>query len=492
MAEDMLVSPQIREKYQPVIGLEIHIQMQVESKMFATEAFVFGSEPNQHISPITLAHPGALPSINERCVQHAITLGLATHCHIPAETYFARKNYFYPDLPKGYQLSQAENPICQEGFLEVPLPEGRIRKIRIERIHLEEDAGKSIHDQDPRDTLIDLNRAGVGLMELVTHPDLRSTEEAVAFAAEVRKLVRYLEVGDGNMEQGNLRCDANVSVMLHDATEFGTRVEVKNINSLTNLGKAINYEIDRQVALVDRGEAIRRATRGWDVQANCTRSLRDKETADDYRYFPEPDLQPVRISQETLKHLREALPVLPFERYQRYTEALGFTHQEALALTDHRPLVEYFERMLAHAPDARAAYNWLMGPIKSYLNEHSLDIVDFPVPAERIMDLNALVAAEKVSHNAAKAQVLPALINEPSSDPAELAQRLNVRMESNEAAIEAAMDALIEQFPDETERYRKGRKGLMGFFVGQIMKQFKGKANPKEVNKVVRQKLDQG
>ncbi|RMG24082.1 MAG: Asp-tRNA(Asn)/Glu-tRNA(Gln) amidotransferase subunit GatB [Bacteroidetes bacterium] len=484
------LSAEIRQKYQAVIGLEVHVQLQVKSKIFATEAFTFGSEPNEHISVITLAHPGALPSINGACVQQALKMGLATHCHIPTATYFARKNYFYPDLPKGYQLSQAENPICQNGYLDVPMPDGGLHRIRIERIHLEEDAGKSIHDLDERDTLIDLNRAGAGLIELVTYPDLRSADEACAFMAEIRKLVRYLGVGDGNMEQGNLRCDANVSVMLKTATEYGTRVEVKNLNSINYLGKAINYEIERQIALIENGGEVRQSTRTWQVSTGTTQLMRDKETADDYRYFPEPDLQPLRISREQLAQLQEALPVLPAALYERYTQELGLSYLEAMALVEQASTARYFDALLEQKLEARVAYNWLMGPVKSYLNEHQLETEAFPVEPARLAALIRLVEGGKVSHNAARERLLPAMMLHAEAEPAHLARELNVLMESNTTAIAQAMEALMQEFPDEVARYRNGRKGLMGFFVGKIMKAFKGKANPKEVNQVVKSQLE--
>ena len=491
MSEILAILEEVRDKYKPVIGLEVHVQLQTQSKVFATEAFAFGSEPNRHISPITLAHPGTLPSINARCIRLAIKMGLATHCRIASPTYFARKNYFYPDLPKGYQLSQAENPICQNGYLEVPLPHGELKQIGIERIHIEEDAGKSIHDQDPNDSLIDLNRSGAGLIEVVTRPDLSTIEEACAFMTEIRKLVRYLGVGDGNMERGNLRCDANVSVMLKDAKQLGTRVEVKNLNSINYLGKVIEYEIKRQIQLIEGGGEVQQATRSWDVTRGCTQIMRNKEMAADYRYFPEPDLQPLVISREELAEIKSSLPLLPIELYEKYTKAFKFSHKEAMALIEQKGIVDYFEQMLFHDQDPKEMANWIMGSVKTYLNEHNTDIADFPISPQQLAAIIQLVKAKHISHTAAKKQLFPAMLDQPEQNPMELAKTLNILMESNESAIELAMNQLIQQFPDETSRYRAGRKGLMGFFVGQIMKQSKGKANPKEVTAIVRQKLDQ-
>jgi aspartyl-tRNA(Asn)/glutamyl-tRNA(Gln) amidotransferase subunit B len=474
--------------FEAVMGLEVHVQLGTQSKIFATESFAFGGFPNSHVSPISMAHPGALPSINEACVRSAIKLGLATHCRIAPFTYFARKNYFYPDLPKGYQLSQDQDPICQEGHLELKLESGN-RNIRIHRIHLEEDAGKSIHDQDPHYSLIDLNRAGVGLVEIVTHPDFRTLEEVTVFLTEIRKLVRYLEISDGDMEKGNLRCDANVSIRPRGEEKLGTRVEIKNLNSMRNASRAIAYEIERQVSVVEQGGKIEQETRTFHVDTGATSPMRDKETADDYRYFPEPDLLPLQLEAEVLEEIRKEIPALPWERHQRYTQEFGLEADKAETLTERRESAEYFEALLAAGLEARLASNWQLGPIRSYLNDQQIDIDRFPIPPQQMAALAQLVEHKQVTLKVAKGQLFEAMLESPQATPLALARQLNLLLESQEDELEAAMKQLTEQFPEETARYRKGQKKLAGFFVGQLMRKFKGKADPKEVNRVVREVL---
>ena len=474
--------------YQPVIGLEIHVQLNTRSKVFATEDFVFGGPPNAYVSPISLAHPGALPSLNQACIEQTIKLGLATHCEIDRYCYFARKNYFYPDLPKGYQLSQDQRPLCTDGYLDVPQADGQLRRVTLERIHLEEDAGKSIHDLDPVDSLIDLNRAGTGLAEVVTRPDLRSAAEAGALLAEMRRLVRYLEVSDANMEEGNLRCDANVSVMPTGATQYGTRVEIKNLNSISNLIRAVTYEIGRQIDLLESGQAVVQETRTWDPATQQTLPMRDKEMAADYRYFPEPDLLPLHLSADLLHDLGAGLPELPTARFQRYVAA-GIAINEAFTLIEQRAFSDYFEALQARVGDPKAAANWLLGPVRSHLNATGEDIAGFPVAPAALAALMALVDQGQVSLPAAREQVFPALVAAPATSPLALAQQLGVMLESQASALAEAMDALMAAHPDEVARFQAGKKQLQGFFVGQLMRQFRGKADPQEVNAVVRQKL---
>lgn len=490
MIESASTTKELLSKYQAVIGLEVHVQLLTKSKVFATEAFSFGSEANTHISPITIAHPGALPQINGAVVQLAIRMGLALGCKIAPKTYFARKNYFYPDLPKGYQISQAENPICEDGSIDLPMADGSTKHIEIERIHIEEDAGKSVHDLSDVSTMIDLNRAGAGLIEIVTRPDLRSAEEAARLMAEMRKLVRYLKVGDGNMERGNLRCDANISVMPKGSNTYGTRVEVKNMNSMTQLSRAINHEIERQVLLIESGGEVMQETRAWDVNQGITLAMRSKETADDYRYFPEPDLQPLSISQEEIDQTKATLPELPISRFSTYRNEYGFSFKDAMALVEQKANSDYFEALGKCLNDHKQAANWLMGPIKMYLNEQNLDISNFALAPEQMAEMIKLVIAGKVSHNAAKESLFPALLASPESKPMDLAHQLNIMMESKGDEVLQFAKQLLEEFPAETEKYRKGKKGLMGFFVGKVMRQFKGKANPKEVNKIMQSVLD--
>ncbi|MEM7372188.1 MAG: Asp-tRNA(Asn)/Glu-tRNA(Gln) amidotransferase subunit GatB [Bacteroidota bacterium] len=475
--------------WQAVIGLEIHVQLNTRSKVFATEASGFQKNPNQHVSSISLAHPGALPSINQECLQLAVLMGLATNCKIHQHCHFARKNYFYPDLPKGYQLSQDQTPICYEGKLSFPLQDGSSSTIRIHQIHIEEDAGKSIHDQHPSQTFIDLNRAGVGLIEIVTEPDLRTAIQAGAAVAEIRRIVRYLGVSDGNMETGNLRCDANVSIMPVGNKEFGTRVEIKNINSISHVIKAIEHEIDRQIQWVEAGNSVIQETRTWNVDLQRTQPMRDKETADDYRYFPEPDLLPVFISDEDILASKARIPPLPAERFIRYHHTYGLPLNESMALIEDRTFSDYFESLLDLNQTPKASANWLLGSVRAHLNEHQLSIDEFVLQPAQLNTIIELIQSGQITHHAAKEQLLPAMIKQPQTAALELARELDLLIESKQNELEAAMDRLIEKFPNETARYRSGKKKLLGFFVGQLMREFKGKADPKEVNQVVRTKL---
>ncbi|MEL7532534.1 MAG: Asp-tRNA(Asn)/Glu-tRNA(Gln) amidotransferase subunit GatB [Bacteroidota bacterium] len=480
----------IRDKYQPVIGLEVHIQLASDSKLFAIEDFAFGSEPNTHLSPITFAHPGALPSLNKRCIEFAVKLGLAVGAEINTHTYFDRKNYFYPDLPKGYQMSQDREPICKGGNLRIRTAKGDYHTIKIHHLHLEEDAGKSVHDQSPQESFIDLNRAGVGLIELVTEPDLRSPEEAAAFMAEIRRLVRYLGVGDGDMEKGNLRCDANVSVMLKDAKEYGTRAEIKNMNSMSYLEKAVVYEIQRQIKLIESGGTVIQETRTWDVENERSLSLRDKESADDYRYFPEPDLLPVQIKQEEIDAIAQEIPELPLVRFDRYHKEYGISENEAWSLVEQRADSDYFEALHRATTDPRLAANWFMGPIRSYLNEQQLEITDFPLRPAQLLDLIKLMQEGKVNRQAATGPLFKAFVADPEANVLRIAEKLNLIINNDSGELEKYMEEIMTQHPKEVSLYRGGKKKLMGFFVGQMMRKLQGKGDPKAVNQIVREKLD--
>lgn len=479
-----------KTSFETVIGLEVHIQLKTRRKVFAPEDFVFGSFPNQHVSVVSMAHPGALPSPNLQCIRHMVKLGLALGCEIREQSYFSRKNYFYPDLPKGYQLSQDSIAICGPGDLEIQLENGEEKSIKIERIHLEEDAGKSVHDIHPKQSLIDLNRAGVGLAELVTYPDLRSAEEAGAFLAEIRRIVRYLQISDGNMEEGSLRCDANVSVMPQGAQVYGTRVEIKNINSISQVIKAINYESKRQINCLQKGEKIYQETRTWNVAKGNTAPMRDKETADDYRYFPEPDLQPITIKNETIEELKAEIPKLPQERFYQYQKNYKIPKNEARSLAEQREFSDYFESLLPLTSSPKSAANWMLGPVRNWLNEKSADIEHFPINTQQLAQLIKLVEDKKVGLNAAKEVLFPELLKNPAQKVEVLAKEKDVMMESAEDELLIAMQGLVEKFPAETKKYKNGKKNLVGFFVGQLMRQFKGKADPKEVNQVVRKVLD--
>ena len=475
--------------WQTVIGLEIHVQLNTKSKMFATEASGFHPIPNQHVSAISLAHPGALPSINRRSLELASIIGLATNCQIHQQCHFARKNYFYPDLPKGYQLSQDQTPICYEGELIVPNLDGTESRVRIHQIHIEEDAGKSVHDKNPHFTSIDLNRAGVALIEIVTEPDIRSAAQAGATVAEIRRIVRYLEVSDGNMETGNLRCDANVSIMPEGSTSLGTRVEVKNINSISNVMKAIEYEIARQIQQVETGGSVVQETRTWNVDLKRTQPMRDKETADDYRYFPEPDLLPVYISDKELQTYQSQIPVLPSARFRLYHHDYQLPINESFALIEDRAFSDYFETLTDLCKDPKQAANWILGPIRAYLNEQQIAIEEFPLSPNSLHSLIQLIRSGQITHHAAKEQLFPAMLQSPAQEPHLLAEQQDLLIASKQSELEASMDRLIEQYPSETARFRSGKKKLLGFFVGQLMREFKGKADPKEVNKVAREKL---
>jgi aspartyl-tRNA(Asn)/glutamyl-tRNA(Gln) amidotransferase subunit B len=373
-----MVDKSIRNKYTVVVGLEVHAQLLTETKIYNTDSNAFGSEPNTNIGVITLAHPGTLPLLNKKVVEYAIKMGLACHCSISRFNIFDRKNYFYPDLPKGYQLTQDRTPICKGGFVTVTTKAG-VRDIPLNRIHIEEDAGKSIHLENETDTLVDFNRAGVPLIEIVTEPAIRTSEEASACLSEIRKLVRYLEICDGNMEEGSMRCDANVSVMLHDAKEFGKKVEIKNMNSMRNVQHAIDFEVDRQIALLEEGKAVISETRTYNVSDGKTYGMRTKEELNDYRYFPDPDLSPMIVSEEWLNEIGESMPALPRDLYNKFVKEYGLPEYDSHVLTDSKDVAWYFEEVCKHTTNYKAASNWTMGQVKSYLNETGKSAYDLQV-----------------------------------------------------------------------------------------------------------------
>jgi aspartyl-tRNA(Asn)/glutamyl-tRNA(Gln) amidotransferase subunit B len=484
------MTPEIRSKYQAVIGLEVHAQMLTKTKAYSSDINEFGATPNTNVSVVTLGHPGTLPKMNKKTVEYAIKLGLACGSDIAEQQNFDRKNYFYPDLPKGYQITQDKTPICQNGSVFIKDADGNDKEIKITRIHMEEDAGKSIHDVDVYDTLVDLNRAGVPLLEIVSEPDIRSSEEAYNYVTEVRKLVRYLDICDGNMEESSLRCDANVSVMLKDAKEFGTKVEVKNMNSIRNVQKAIEFEITRQIEAIENGEPLTQETRSFDALKGITISMRTKEAAMDYRYFPEPDLLPIRIKQEQIEAVRKKMPPLPRELYLKYTNELKLSEYDAFNLTDTKDIALYYEEVIKHTKNYKAAANWVMGDVKSYLNQNGLEIESFPIKPATIADLIAIIESGKVSSTVASQKIFPELLKNSSSTPLELAESMNLIQESDEDSILTYIEDVIRQHPDEVGRYKDGEKQLVGFFMGQLMKASKGKADPKAANQLMRQTLD--
>lgn len=481
----------IYDKYEAVIGLEVHAQLSTASKAYSSDSAEYGSLPNTNVSVISLGHPGTLPKANKKVIEFAVKLGLACKCDIREVNEYARKNYFYADLPKGYQITQDKTPICTGGYVTIKNSEGKEKNIAITRIHMEEDAGKSIHDQDPFDSLIDLNRAGVPLVEIVSEPELRSSDEAYAYLTEVRKLVRYLEVCDGNMEEGSLRCDANVSVRIKGDTKFGRRCEVKNMNSIRNVQRAIDFEIKRQIDEIEAGREISQDTRSFDANTGTTSLLRSKEMANDYRYFPEPDLQPVIVSQEYINAIKLGLPPLPNELFKKYTEKLNLSEYDAAVITDTKEIALYFEEMLNHTSNYKAAANWLMGQVKSYLNENAITIDKFPVKPNTIAQLIDLIDSGKVNTTIATQKIYPKLIKENTKTPSQIAQENNWLQESDNDALNEYIKQALAKYPDKVVEYKNGKVTLLGLFMGEVMKLSKGKADPKVATELVKKALEQ-
>ncbi len=479
----------IKDRYEVVIGLEVHAQLLTKTKAYSSDLNEYGAAPNTNVSAITLGHPGTLPVMNKTTIDFAIKLGLACGCHIAPQQHFARKNYFYPDLPKGYQITQDTTPICTGGQILIRTEDGSKKAIGLTRIHMEEDAGKSIHDVDVFDTLVDLNRAGTPLLEIVSEPDLRSSTEAYNYLTEVRKLVRYLDICDGNMEEGSLRCDANVSVRLKGNSEFGTKVEVKNMNSIRNVQRAIEFEITRQIETLEAGGQLSQETRAFDALKGITISMRTKEAANDYRYFPEPDLPPITVSQAHIDRVAQDMPALPGVLFERYTKEFGLSEYDAYNITDQKGIALYYEALISLTKNYKAAANWLMGDIKSYLNEHGMDIQHFPLAPARIAALIALIDEGKVSSSIASQRIFPAMLSSDAS-PLELAEQMNLIQSSDQSVILGYIDQVIAQNTTEVERYRNGEKQLIGFLMGQLMKVSGGKADPKAANALLRQKLE--
>jgi aspartyl-tRNA(Asn)/glutamyl-tRNA(Gln) amidotransferase subunit B len=477
------------DKYQVVIGLEVHTQLLTQSKLFCGDSAAFSTEPNTHISPITLAHPGTLPKMNTKAIEYAVKLGLALHCDIEQHNYFARKNYFYPDLPKGYQVSQHTTPICKNGFVNINV-DGAERNIRLNRIHMEEDAGKSLHDMDENYTCIDLNRAGVPLLEIVSEADMHSSDEAFAYITELRKLVTWLGICDGNMEEGSMRCDANISIRLQGQAKLGTRVEVKNLNSIRNVKRAIDVEVVRLIGLVENRQPIIQETRSYDADNNTTFSLRSKEDADDYRYFPEPDLAPFHITDEYLTKIKNELPVLPNDLKKRYKEDLKLSDYDASVLCDDKDQSEYFEAVIKHTDNYKAVANWLLGPVKSHLNDNNITYKTFTLPAAKLASLIALVETSVVNFGIASSRIFPVLLARPDKEPLHIATELNLVQETDTGAVEQWVDEVIAKMPDKVKQYQSGKKGLIGLFAGEVKKLSKGKADMQQTNTILEKKLN--
>ena len=474
--------------WETVIGLEIHAQLATRSKIFSGASTAFGAEPNTQACAVDLGLPGVLPVLNEEAVNMAIKFALAIDAEIGRESVFARKNYFYPDLPKGYQISQFELPIVGRGQVSISLGEGDSRVIGVTRAHLEEDAGKSLHDQFPDMTGIDLNRAGTPLLEIVSEPDMRSAKEAVAYARKIHALVQYLGICDGNMQEGSFRCDANVSVRPAGQQELGTRTELKNINSFRFLERAINHEVRRQIEILEDGGRIVQETRLYDAERDETRSMRSKEEANDYRYFPDPDLLPVRIDDARIERIRATLPELPEQKRQRYISELGLSDYNAELLSASREIAAYFEAALAEAEALSVPLaNWILGEVTGALNKADLGFDACPVPPARLAGLLRRIDDDTISGKIAK-EVFEAMWN-GEGDADAIIEARGLRQISDSGELEAMIDAVIAEHPAQVEQFRAGKEKVLGFFVGQIMKQTRGKANPGQVNALLREKL---
>ena len=476
----------IRDKYEVVIGLEVHAQLKTKSKIFAPDGTEFGKEPNTQTCPITLGMPGVLPVLNKEAVNMGILTGLALNCTIPPRCKFDRKQYFYPDLPKGYQISQYDEPICVGGYLEI-----NGKKIGITRAHLEEDAGKLVHAGSDgiagsSYSLVDLNRAGTPLLEIVSEPDMRSSDEARAYMEELRNIVRYIGVCDGNLEEGSMRCDANISVMPKGSKEFGTRAEIKNVNSFAALQRAIEYEIERQIEIVEEGGEVVQETRLWDDNSRETRSMRGKEDAHDYRYFPEPDLMPLEISREWVEEIRSKMPELPSQKRARY-QGLGLSEYDASVIVEQMNLALFFDKVLELGATPKIAVNFIMGEIAAYLKEEKLDIFETKLTAENLVELIALIEKNTISNNIGKQIIIDMLKDGTSAK--EIVEKRGLSQISDEGAIKDACKKAVEAHPNEVAAYKGGKVQLLGFFVGQVMKETKGRANPKLVNELLREIL---
>ncbi|MGM0704627.1 MAG: Asp-tRNA(Asn)/Glu-tRNA(Gln) amidotransferase subunit GatB [Bacteroidota bacterium] len=499
----------LHETYEPVIGLEVHCQLQTESKLFSPEAASYGAPPNTHVDPVSLGHPGTLPVLNTEAVTHTLRMGLATHCSIAERSFFARKHYFYPDLPKGYQTSQYDTPLCYGGYLEIETEEAdkqsdndlpTRKRIGITRIHLEEDAGKSIHDQDEAHTLLDYNRCGVPLIEMVSEPDLRSPREAYRYLQKVRQLVRWLGISNGNMEEGSLRCDANVSVRPKGQTRLGTRTELKNLNSIRNVERALEYEINRQIVAHEQGEAVQQHTLLWDADAERTRPLRSKEEAHDYRYMPDPDLPPVVVPAERVEALRANLPEMPDARCNRFVHSLGLPPYDAEVLTEERAVADYFEEALSSLfkrtkggdtnAQAKEVANFVMSDVLRTLNETDYTPETLPVTPRRLAQLVYLRLEDKVSSSGAQ-KVFNLMLEHTDASAGKIADDHNLIQISDRSQLEPVAESVLDNHPDNVETYLNGKDGLLGFFIGQVMQRVDGSPNPQLVRNLLTEKLDE-
>lgn len=474
-------------KYEAVIGLEVHAQLLTETKAFCSCSTKFGNSPNSNVCPVCLGHPGVLPVLNKKVVEFTVLMGLATNCTINKHSIFARKNYFYPDLPKGYQISQYEEPICENGFIEVVGSDKSIKKIRIKRIHMEEDAGKSIHDQSGY-TLVDVNRCGVPLIEIVTEPDINTPEEAYQYLVKIKQIVQYLGICDGNMEEGSLRCDANVSVRLKGENKLGTKTEIKNMNSFKNVERALNFEIERQIRLIEDGEQIIQQTLLWDADLNEAFPMRSKEEAHDYRYFPDPDLLPVVVDEKWIDLISASMPELPETKFKRFLTQYSLPEYDADILTQQKSIADYFEQVCTITQDFKSASNWIMTDVLGYINEHKIEIEEFPVSAENLGRLINLISNGTISSKIAK-EVFSIMI-QSNQNPEIIVKEKNLVQISDEGELVKIIQSVLTKNQNQIEEYLSGKDKVLGFFVGQIMKETKGKANPQLVNQLLKTELE--
>lgn len=473
--------------YEPVIGLEVHAQLLTRSKIFCGCSTTFGANPNLHTCPVCLGMPGVLPVLNRQVVEYTLRIAVATHCRIAPYSQFARKNYFYPDLPKGYQISQFELPLARDGWLDIQNEHGT-KRIRINRIHMEEDAGKLIHDEFQPVSYVDFNRTGVPLMEIVSEPDIASPEEATTYLRSLREILRYLEICDGNMEEGSLRCDANISLRPTGTEVLGVKTELKNMNSFKNVQKALEFEIRRQRALLERGEPVVQETRLWDAGRNVTISMRGKEEAHDYRYFPDPDLVPIAIGDEWIESVRKRLPELPEAKRERFMRDHDLPLYDAQVLTASKPLANYFESVVEAFPQPKTAANWIMSELLRELNKKGMVIEDCPVTPDSLVELLKLMDSGVISGKIAKT-VFEEMVT-LGKRPAVIVEEKGLKQVKDEGAIESVVGEVLAENPVEVEQFRAGKVKLMGFFVGQVMKKTKGKANPHLVNEILQRKLN--
>ena len=474
-------------EYDIVIGLEVHAQLLTNTKIFCSCSTRTGLPPNTNTCPVCMGMPGILPVLNKKVVDYGIKLGLATHCSIAHRNVFARKNYFYPDLPKGYQITQYENPLCENGCIEIEI-DGNVKKIGITRIHMEEDAGKNIHDEKKPLSYVDFNRAGVPLLEIVSEPDMNSTAEAVAYLKELRQILMYLEICDGNMEEGSFRCDANVSVMPKGSKQFGIRTELKNMNSFKNVQKALEYEIERHIGIVESGGRVEQNTMLWNAAENRTYPMRSKEESHDYRYFPEPDLLPLEVDDAWIEEIRSLLPELPSARRRRFHRQYGIPEYDADVLTQSKPLADYFEKCTLLLDSPKEISNWIMTEVLRVLNEHGIDISKLKVTPEMLTDMLSLIKEGTISITMAKDVFSEMALT--GGTAAEIVEAKGLRQVSNEDDLKTMVQDILKNNPAEVTKYREGKTQLLGFFVGQLMKATRGTANPKIANKLIKEMLD--